>query len=146
MYILERCLNRHALTYSLVQELADFIPRALIQIREAIHKDTIVYISKDHITNVLNTVEYDKPFQILGVNFLVTSSSKYKTIVLKLDENNDSWINILGVNNTNAFPTIKELKAYLEKHSINILDTIPEEVNVEFQSDLQHTCRLTKLN
>lgn len=53
---------------------------------------------------------------------------------------------MLGVNNTNAFPTIKELKAYLEKHSINILDTIPEEVNVEFQSDLQHTCRLTKLN
>ena len=64
------------------QELADFIPRALIQIREAIHRDTIVYVSKDHITNVLNTVEYDKPFQILGVNFLVTSSSKYKTIIL----------------------------------------------------------------
>ena len=34
MYILERCLNRRALTYSLVQKLADFIPRALIQIRE----------------------------------------------------------------------------------------------------------------
>ena len=146
MYTIERRLNRHILSYSIAQELSNFIPRALVYIRKAIYRDTIVYVSKDHITNILNTVEYDKPFQILGVNFLVTSSSKYKTIILELDENNDSWINVLGVNNTNAFPTIKELKAYLEKHSINILDTIPEEVNVEFQSDLQYTCRLIKLN
>lgn len=145
MYIIERRLNRHILSYSIAQELSDFIPRALVYIREAIHKDTIVYISKDHITNVLNTVEYDKPFQILGINFLVTASSKFKTILLKLDENNDSWLNILGVR-ANALPSIEELRAYLGEYSTFTLDNIPEKVDVEFQCDLQYTCRLIKLN